>query len=160
MTDTGQFIEDFFEHAVVYDPVYAHDYYLRTRKLKGRLGSKVNPKSTKTYDGKPLKKLGTRMEEDQTPDMSRSGAKLIKYVGAGKGKAVYADGTTYDAVTGWNAKAQRATGGGSKQTRVQVSRQKLARVRALANNVKDPQKKAALAARLKAYEAKLNRLAL
>lgn len=200
MTDTTEFIEDFLQHE--YDPVKAHEYYMRTRKLKGRASAtekagakayeqhqtadaqkklnadikgkpvvlsktrrigaaeqklirarslamrvkdpqvkadmlarvrtaeaklrkvkgtidlidpkkataakdatKDHPKSKVQYNGKPLRKLGTRMEEDETPEVSPGGAKLKDYDGKGLGKATYSDGSVYDAKTGWRKPA-------------------------------------------------------
>ncbi len=44
MRDVNTFLEDYLQHAE-YDPVKAREYYLRTRKLKGRKAeSPVNPR--------------------------------------------------------------------------------------------------------------------
>lgn len=114
MHDPDEFIQDFLSHLYSaedrpYDPVKAHEYYIRTRKLKGRKPGKKHmvghandhPQSKVDIHGKPLPRLGTRMEEDQTPNKSPYGAQLIDYNGNGKGKATYADGTVYDANKGW-----------------------------------------------------------
>lgn len=209
MSKHDAFLEDFLEHK--YDPIKAREYYLRTRKLKGRAtakdrakakeyvtrttadaqsklsadvkknGVKKNParrigaaeqklirarslaerikdpvlkaemlakisaaekkvgavkaKQPKTapkapakkastkvasvapgskvaYNGKPVKiKPGARMEEDETPNTSPSGAKLKDFDGKGLGKAVYADGSVFTS-SGWQtprkAPAQKA----------------------------------------------------
>lgn len=58
-------------------------------------GSKV------TFSGKPVKiKPGTRMEEDESPETSPSGAKIKDFVGAGLGKAIYTDGSVFT-TSGW-----------------------------------------------------------
>lgn len=89
----------------------------KLRKIKGTIDlihpkkavnkAKVNPRSKVQYNGKPLKKLGTRMEEDETPEVSPTGAKLKDYNGTGLGKGTYADGYVYDAAVGWK-KPRRA----------------------------------------------------
>lgn len=80
MTDVDEFLEEVLQHE--YDPVKAREYYLRTRKLKGRQRKRV--------------------EEDQVPEKSRTGAKLVDFDGANGGRATYEDGTTYDG-DGWNS---------------------------------------------------------
>lgn len=165
MTDTNEFIENFLAHD--YDPVKAREYYLRTRKLKGRKpGTAINPRSKVGYNGKPLKPIGKRMEEDETPDVSPSGAKLTDYDGGGLGKAWYADGTVYDARVGWKnygkgVDSTRARNNTASKTnsnprrRIGNAEQKLIRAKTLANRVKDPKAKAALFKRLAATEKKL-----
>lgn len=62
MTDVEQFIDDFLQHD--YDPVKAREYYLRTRKLKGRATKKVKQladkawETDKEYDSKVKKAAG------------------------------------------------------------------------------------------------------
>jgi hypothetical protein len=64
-------------------------------------------------DGKPQKRTSApRIEEDDSPLKSPSGAKLVDYDGAGSGLAVYEDGTTYDGY-GWRDKNGKPTGGSS-----------------------------------------------
>lgn len=171
MSDIARVVEE-IALAHEYDPVKAREYYLRTRKLKGRkVGSAakpINPQSRIGYNGKPLKKLGSRMEEDETPNTSPSGAKLVDYDGKGLGKATYSDGSVYDAAVGWkqggraavtSAKAannaQRAKSGMNPRRRIGQAEQKLIRAKTLANRVKDPVTKAALLNRLAATERKL-----
>jgi len=48
MTDVGEFIDDFLQHD--YDPVKAREYYLRTRKLKGRAVKKVKQLADKAWE--------------------------------------------------------------------------------------------------------------
>lgn len=116
------------EHA--YDPVKAREYYLRTRKLKGR------------------KKAPKRIEEDEVPGKSPTGARLVDFDGKGSGKAIYSDGSVYDG-NGWRSKK----GGAAK--RVGAARSNISRARELANKVSDPRKKKALLNRLDATEQKL-----
>lgn len=48
MTDVGEFIDDILQHD--YDPVKAREYYLRTRKLKGRATKKVKQLADKAWE--------------------------------------------------------------------------------------------------------------
>lgn len=164
MTDVNEFVDNFLAHE--YDPVKAREYYLRTRQLKGRKKASakpINPRSKVGYNGKPLKKLGTRMEEDETPDVSPSGAKLKDYNGKGLGRATYADGSVYDAAKGWTTKYKANIANIDKtdkantpvKRRIGAAEQKLIRAKSLAMKVKDPKRKAVLLQRLSATERKL-----
>lgn len=162
MADVGKFIDNYLQHTLniaPYDPQKAHEYYMRTRKLKGRnKGSHSidNPGAHRTYDGKTLPKLGTRMEEDTTPNVSPQGAKLVSYDGHGLGRAVYADGHVYDARTGWQSKTPIQKG--SRAQRAAQAHQRINRARALINKINDPKRKAQLLQRLKVAEDKLHRI--
>lgn len=151
MPDVGDFIDDFLQHE--YDPAKAREYYLRTRKLKGRKNKRLHAdhRSKIGYNGKPLKPRGQRIEEDETPETSPSGAKLVKYDGKGLGKATYSDGRVYDAVKGWTRRKSTASSG----SRIKAAEQKLARATALANKVKDPKAKAAFLRRLSGTKTKI-----
>lgn len=168
LVDPGGFIEEFMKHD--YDPVKAHEYYLRTRELKGRkTTSKVDPRANRKYNGKPLNKLGTRMEEDETPEVSPTGAKLVDYDGKGLGKATYADGHVYDAKIGWhrvsresvnNAQAsvnskRKENGLAPLTRRIGQTEQRLIRARTLANQIKDPAKKRAAMLKIRSSENRL-----
>lgn len=116
MTAADKVIEDFvLKHA--YDPVYAREYYLRTRKLKGenKASGKEHPQSKVSYSGKPVVvKPGKRIEEDETPNASPNGAKLVNYDGSGLGTATYEDGSVFTSSgwklgdKGWSDKAREA----------------------------------------------------
>lgn len=110
MTDTAEFIEDFLAHR--YDAEYAHEYYMRTRKLKGR----------------------PRVEEDEVPTRSPSGARLVDYDGTGQGRALYSDGSTYDG-RGWNA--DRVARSGSIERDEQQSNNSNRTPRARSRNERD-----------------------
>lgn len=46
MTDTNEFVQNFLTH--VYDPLKAHEYYLRNRELKGRsVANEIDPEGRK-----------------------------------------------------------------------------------------------------------------
>jgi hypothetical protein len=173
MTEVEEFIEAFLEHAdhSDYDPVKAREYYLRTRKLKGRKAAapaapkKVDRRSTVDYYGKPLPKLGKRFEEDQSPLSSPGGNTTVKtYDGGphGLGRATYADGYTYDAKTGWSKpaakaapKAKSSTSSATKARRVSNAESNLIRARTKANKIKDPQKKQQVLTKLHSMENRL-----
>lgn len=110
MTDTADFIESFLEHK--YDSEKAHEYYMRTRQLKGR----------------------PRVEEDEVPTHSPSGAQLVDYDGTGPGRALYSDGSTYDG-RGWNA--DRVSRGGSIERDEQQSNNSNRTPRARSRNERD-----------------------
>ncbi len=65
MTDSNEFIENFLEHRSIYDPVKAREYYLRTRKLKGRIGVQKDAQA-KAYEthvvGNAQKKLNSDLK--------------------------------------------------------------------------------------------------
>lgn len=84
--DVDEFLGDILQHE--YDPVKAREYYLRTRKLKGR-----------------ERKI---LQEDEIPATSKTGAKLVDFDGGNGGRATYEDGTTFDG-NGWNSD-QKAKG--------------------------------------------------
>lgn len=148
----AEFVQSFIEHAE-YDPVKAHEYYVRTRQLKGRQPAKAipqtSPKTQAGYPGHPHK-LGTRFEEDASPMASPTGAKLTSYSGGphGLGKAVYADGHVYDAKFGWikpQPGIQRANAAQSKLDRARKAAQDL-----------PPQRRKEVEGRIKAAQDKLN----
>ena len=186
MTEAKDFIESFLQHMLpsndggsgrsTYDPIKAHQYYMRTRHLKGRkkgkaqnanqndykYTGKVDPRAYRTADGSPLPKRGKRMEEDQTPAVSPNGAKLVSYDGKGLGKAVYSDGRVYDPKVGWvkrspqERKAFEATK--SRTRRVQQATTKLTRLRESIKSIKNPSVRTEMQRRLRAAEAKLKKL--
>lgn len=160
MTTVDKFIEDFLQHE--YDPVKAREYYLRTRKLKGRKPAKARP---------PL-------NEDEIPPNTPSGAKLVDFK---NGVATYSDGTQVDN-TGWvkpksKAEAQakvdaaqaqnnsnRAKNGLEPRSSIKVkgrrigtAEQRLIRARTLASKIKDPAKRRAMIQKISATQAKLDR---
>lgn len=55
MTEVDEFIGDFLEHKAEYDPRKAHEYYMRTRKLKGKSGERVPTKEA--FKPKPVRQL-------------------------------------------------------------------------------------------------------
>lgn len=151
MTDVDEFIENFFEthgednileHAEIkrrYDPVKARAYYLRTRKLKGR--RKAAPK---------------RVEEDEVPMNSPSGAKLVDYDGKGPGKATYSDGSTFDG-NGWAKPASKAAGA-SKATRakrINNAQRKLSQARLRASRIKNARARKLMLSRIAITEKRL-----
>lgn len=140
MTDVDAFIEDFLSHE--YDPVKAREYYLRTRKLKGRgaPGSAV----LKVTPSKPAPK---KIMEDEVPEASPSGAKLIDFDGSGSGRAIYSDGTVFDG-NGWDKTT-------SPKLRLEVARVKLERAKRQVEAIKDPQFKAERVQRLNQLEKQL-----
>lgn len=114
--------------------------------------SRAHPQSKTAFSGKPVKlKPGQRMEEDETPLASPSGSKLVDYNGKGLGKATYADGSVYTS-SGWRK------GGASRSRRASEAESRLIRNRTQANKIKDPKKKAAALAKLRASEAKLRKI--
>lgn len=105
MTDVDEVIKNLvLAHRTDYDPVAAREYYLRTRKLKGR--KRASPANVagqqlrRSVDSK-LGKKPKRIEEDEVPERSPSGAKIVDYDGKGSGKAYYSDGSVYDG-NGWH----------------------------------------------------------
>lgn len=66
--------------------------------LPNKLGQSIKP---------ILKTKPKRVEEDEVPMKSRSGAKLVDYNGKGAGKAVYSDGSTFDG-NGWTKPIKKA----------------------------------------------------
>ncbi len=164
--NADDFIEEFLSHRAEYDPVKAREYYLRTRELKGRKpGSpQVNPKSKIAYNGEPLKPLGQQILEDETPELSPSGAKLVSF-GSSKatlGKAVYADGSSYTGRSGWSSPKAKAAkskpSGGDRKRRIGAAEQKLIRAKSNAAKIKDPAKKQKILQRISATELKLKKL--
>ncbi len=143
MKDPDNFVDHYLMH--LYDPVKAREYYLRTRELKGREAASVDPKSKVTYDGGPVViKPGTRMEEDQTPLVSPSGAKLVDYVGAGLGTAKYADGSVFTS-SGWTGLPKAPVTSkpitAAKKRKIGAAEQKIIRAKTLAKKIKDPVEK-------------------
>lgn len=49
MMDIDRFVDDFLQHRSTYDPVKAREYYLRTRKLKGK-ASKADQEKAAEYE--------------------------------------------------------------------------------------------------------------
>lgn len=134
--DTRAFAEQFvLQHA--YDPVKAHAYYMEKRKLKGRKPGSPKPPTAK------------RVEEDQVPAKSPTGAKIVDYNGAGPGRATYADGSTYDG-NGWNKT------GHDRNTRINAAQQVLMKLKNDAKNIKDPQQKSARMNRLNQLQRSLD----
>lgn len=173
------FVDAFLEHRGDYDPAAAREYYLRTRKLKGRKAAApivkaptpaakaVNPGSKLAFRGGPLNKLGTRIEEDETPVSSPSGAQLTTYDQGPHdlGRATYADGSVYDAKTGWSSKAPapapvpvaKVNKSTNRKQRMAQVQKKMARARRLANRISDPQRKREVLRRLANAEQKLEK---
>lgn len=114
--------------------------------------SRAHPQSKVAFSGKSVKlKPGQRMEEDETPVTSPRGAKLVDYDGKGLGTAKYADGSVYTS-SGW------AGTNASRSRRASEAESRLIRNRTRANKIKDPKKKAAALAKLRASEAKLRKI--
>lgn len=61
MTNPSEFIQNFLEHA--YDPVKAHEYYLRTRKLQGK-ASAVEKAGAKEYESHVVGTAQKRLNAD------------------------------------------------------------------------------------------------
>lgn len=109
-----------------------------------KTGARAHPESKVAFSGKPVAvKRGKRMEEDETPVKSPSGAKLVDYDGKGLGKATYADGLVYTS-SGW-----------SKARQVGQQESPLIRARTKANKIKDPKKKAQALSKIRALENRL-----
>lgn len=159
MTKADEVIKDFvLKHA--YDPVYAREYYLRNRKLKGGKAAGVDPQSQITYSGKPVQiKPGKKTHEDETPNVSPSGSKLVDFNAGpdGLGKAVYADGSVFTS-SGWKKPASKAEGqlaaGAAK--RLNDAQRKLSAARTQASKLENPKDKKALLNRISAAEKKLS----
>lgn len=145
MTEAAKFVEEFLAHRE-YDAAKAHDYYMRTRELKGRkAATEVKPK------GKPK-----RIEEDEVPEKSPSGAKIVDYDGKGSGKATYSDGSYYDG-NGWHMENAKKTN--PNLPRLNAAQAKLDRARAAIAKA-PPEKKRALAQKVVVAQRKLNALKL
>lgn len=138
MTTTEEFIENFLEHRSDYDPVKAREYYLRTRKLKGRA------KGRAAAPGKKVR----RVEEDGVPETSPSGAKLIDYDGRGAGRATYADGSTFDGA-GWNSTGHKLN------TRLQAAQEKIQAAKVKARKM-PPERRKKYLARISELQKALN----
>lgn len=136
MSDVDGFIEGFLQHNR--DPAsvkeYNRQYYLRTRKLKGRRKAQVQPK---------------RINEDEVPEKSPTGAKLVDFDGKNGGRATYSDGSVYDG-NGWNAT------GASPKLRMNVAQLKLDRAKRQVNSIKDPAFKQQRIKRLNELQKVLN----
>jgi hypothetical protein len=91
MMDDAAFIDEFVAttflvHAVApYDPVYAHQYYLRTRQLKGRQSGaaqpaigEVRPKGVVTSNLKPAAKPPAPKPKAKPKTLPKSAAELLK----------------------------------------------------------------------------------
>lgn len=116
MIDVEEFIENVLQHKTEYDPVEAHEYYMRTRKLKGR---------------KPAQKKQKILQEDEVPMKSPKGSKLLSFTGDRGGRAIYEDGSTYDS-SGWNS------GKVSARHRLTVAQRNLNQAKKMARTRKDP----------------------
>lgn len=141
MNRVEQVIEDFLAHRSEYDPAKAREYYLRTRKLKGRKpGAKV-----------PTAK--TTLNEDEIPEKSPSGAKIVDFDGKNGGRATYSDGSVLTGA-GWSktnkagVSRARATNANvrkqsseSSRRRIGQAEQKLIRAKTQANEIKNPTEK-------------------
>lgn len=138
MMDSRALVE---EHVLKheYDSAKAHAYYMRTRELTGRKKgtSKAKPPTPK------------RIEEDEVPEKSPTGAKIVDYNGAGPGRATYADGSTYDG-NGWNKT------GHDRSTRINAAQQVLMKAKNEAKKIKDPAMKATRLKRLAELQIALN----
>lgn len=136
MMDSRALVE---EHVLKheYDSAKAHAYYMRTRELTGRKKGAAKPSTPK------------RLEEDEVPTTSPSGAKIIDYNGAGPGRATYADGSTYDG-NGWNKT------GHDRSTRIRAAQQVLMKAKNEAKNMTDPAMKATRLKRLAELQIALN----
>lgn len=138
MSDVDEFIEGFLQHNR--DPAsvkeYNRQYYLRTRKLKGRRKTQVQTKPK-------------RVEEDEVPEKSPTGAKLVDFDGKGGGRATYADGSVFDG-NGWNST------GASPKLRMNVAQLKLDRAKRQVSKIKDPTFKKQQLQRIVALQKSLN----
>lgn len=136
MMDSRALVE---EHVLKheYDSAKAHAYYMRTRELKGRKKGGTKPPTPK------------RLEEDQVPEKSPTGAKIVDYNGAGPGRATYADGSTYDG-NGWNKT------GHDRSTRIHAAQQILMKAKNEAKKIKDPAMKTKRLQRLAELQIALN----
>jgi hypothetical protein len=59
------------EHVALYDPVKAHEYYLRTRKLKGRKKGKAEPTGVTRAVGAALATRSARRPATNNPQLHR-----------------------------------------------------------------------------------------
>lgn len=140
MSQADDFIKEFLQLQHAYDPVYARQYYLRKRKLKGR-----KPGSKKI------------LSEDEVPSKSPSGARLVDFNGKDGGKATYSDGSVLS-VDGWTKPVSNS----DKQTKVSSARRlnnaqlQISRIRSRINSVKDPVRKRDLLRRLSVAERRLS----
>lgn len=138
MTDANDGVDEFIlKHA--YDPAYAREYYLKNRKLKGK---------------KP-----NRVEEDQVPMKSKTGAKLVDFSKGphGMGQAVYSDGSSFDG-NGWTTSKSKAQGKAkaSAAERKNAAQRKLSQARVRANKIKSPRARKAMLNRIASAERKLS----
>jgi len=134
MRTVDEFLTDVLQHE--YDPVKAREYYLRTRKLKGRKRKRV--------------------EEDEVPMKSRTGAKLVDFDGANGGRAVYEDGSTYDG-DGWDSDTKGKGRGLDRSERFSNVQKGIDSVRAsVLKNIKDPAKQKARLAQLDDLQRRTN----
>lgn len=156
-----EFIEDFLAHRAEYDPIKAREYYLRTRELKGREKGNADPDSKMAFTGDPVViKPGKRMEEDESPMKSPSGAKLVDYDGKGLGKATYADGSVFTS-SGWSRSGKSGTKGKSsvaRARRIGAAEQRIIRAKTAAAKVKDPVAREKMVRRIAVAERKLKTL--
>ena len=68
--------EDYLQHAGTYDPVKAHEYYMRTRVLKGRKLGKTQTDSTATASKKSKTAPAARSAIKSKEQLSKRIAKL------------------------------------------------------------------------------------
>lgn len=127
MTNAEEFIENFLKHGLSPEDVkrYNREYYLRNRKLKGR-------KISSATKAKAPRKM---IQEDELPETSPSGAKLVDFDGKDGGRATYSDGSTFDG-NGWNSDRS------SPRVRLSVAQGKLNQAKSLVNKIQDPTFKA------------------
>lgn len=85
MIDSLAFIENFLAHE--YDPVQAHEYYLRNRKLKGR-GSATEKAGAKAYESHQTSDAQKRLNSD----LKKAPVKLskVRRIGAAEQKLIRA----------------------------------------------------------------------
>lgn len=127
MPDVDGFIDDFLQHD--YDPVKAREYYLRTRKLKGRKKGITN---------------------QVAPPTSPSGSKMLRL--DPKIGAVYEDGSVFGE-TGWQRGKLN-----SRKTRQIAAQAKIEELKKIISKL-PPEKRAAVEKKLHAVEKKLHALA-
>lgn len=88
MTDVSEFIEGVLEHRGAYDPVAAREYYLRTRKLKGKEAGGTDGPATeyeKRQIGSAQKQLNADLKKNPKVKMNRK-----RRIGAAEQKLIRA----------------------------------------------------------------------
>lgn len=71
MANVTEFLERVLSHDTLYDPVKAHEYYLKTRDLKGRRSAKDLGKSTTKKEGWAF--VQDQVKEKQTAETKAAG---------------------------------------------------------------------------------------